>query len=362
MDANCEPSRILIIDDNKTTRKSLAFMLRDGRYALRLAASGDEALEMLNQQPPDVILLDVVMPGMDGFELCKRIKSNDEWKHIPVILITSLASQEALVRGLAIGADEFLTKPVSNAELKARVRSMLRIKGQFDELKATIQLREDLAHMMAHDIRNPLAIASLHASLIDRKNSDADTRRHVDSIRDQIKALNQLINETLIVAKSSHSELVLNPQPVDVNELIVKLQETFRVMARTYGIDLRICVPAETRPFMLDLSLFRRTLDNLVTNALKYSAPDSQVVVEAAYINDDEGTPRLQIKVKDQGDGVPEEDREKIFERYGIGKSKVGTQQIGMGLAFCRLVVEAHGGVIYVTDNEPHGAVFTIKI
>jgi DNA-binding response OmpR family regulator len=137
---------VLIVDDTPSMRDALGALLLPEGYHLAFAASGQEALDRLQELSPDVILLDVMMPGMDGFQVCERLKADERWRHIPTILVTSLDSQEDLVRGLDAGADEFLTKPVTGLELRARVRTMLRIKQQFDEQQAALRPGESGLH------------------------------------------------------------------------------------------------------------------------------------------------------------------------------------------------------------------------
>ena len=172
-----EKPRVLVVDDESSARDTLeAFLFREG-YDLAFAASGPEALARLDEIEPDIILLDVIMPGMDGIEACQRLKTDKRWRHIPIILVTVLDSKEDLARGLDAGADDFLSKPVNDLELRARVRSMLRIKKQYDKLIGTIterkrveeqlqgyaaeleQANEEVkrfAYTVSHDLRAPL--------------------------------------------------------------------------------------------------------------------------------------------------------------------------------------------------------------
>jgi CheY-like chemotaxis protein len=157
---------ILVVDDEPSGFDVIEAHLFRERYDLSYASSGIKALNLIDSLEPDVILLDVMMPEMDGIEVCRHIKSDPQWQHIPIIMVTALTSKEDLARSLDAGADDFLTKPISGVELRARVRSMLRIKQQYDALEATLQLREDLSNMIVHDLRNPLTTILMSSSLL----------------------------------------------------------------------------------------------------------------------------------------------------------------------------------------------------
>jgi len=354
-------STVLIVDDERSARDTLeALLFREG-YELVFAASGHEALTLLQELTPDVILLDVMMPGMDGFEVCQRLKANEQWRHIPVILITALDRREDLVQGLDAGADDFLHKPVNGPELRARVRSMLRIKRQYDELQAALRLREELSDMVVHDMRTPLTAILLHSGLLKRKLTKPGELKNVEAIHTQARRLNSFINEMLMLAKMKAGKLILNRSDVDVNELVLKLEESHGDIARSKGIRLIVDLPEESHPIPLDVNLFQRVLDNLISNALKYSPAESQITVRVEYPASQ--PPCVRILVLDEGPGIPEEHRHRIFDQFEIVALKRGEMpQIGLGLAFCKMVVEAHGGRIFVQPNEPRGSVFIVEI
>ena len=360
-------STILVVDDEAATRDILeGFLFREG-YQVACTADGLEALAYVEKSPPDVVLLDVMMPDMDGYEVCRRLKANKLWRHIPVVMITGLAGREELIRGLDAGADEFLYKPINHPELRARVRSLLRQKHQYDELQAALVMREDLAHMLVHDMRTPLSAILGYSELLLLQQSlmpeYADT---IAKINTQARRLNSFINDMLIVAKMEADQLILNPAETDANGLVQKVMESHKIVAQSKRIMLRLEQPSEAPRITLDTNLFQRILDNLISNALKYSPPDSEITVRLEY-PDPAGesggsSPRVRLKVLDQGIGVAEADRERIFNKYAIVALKQQGAQVGLGLAFCKMVVDAHRGRIYVEPNHPEGSIFTVEI
>jgi two-component system sensor histidine kinase/response regulator len=363
-----EKPLVLIVDDEPSAREMLeALLFREG-YEMAFAPSGPEALARLDELAPDLILLDVMMPGMDGFEVCQRLKTGKRWRHIPIILVTALDRKEDLAHGLDAGADDFLSKPVNSLELRARVRSMLRIKKQHDELEATLRLREDLAGMIVHDMRTPLtSILGWSELLLARNLATPEGLKYMDRIQNQAHRLNSFINDMLMLAKMKAGRPILSRSIVDMNQLVLEVEKSHSVIARSKMVHLAIDLPEESRQISLDANLFQRMLDNLISNALKFSPAESTVTLRVEYPEAKTASslqgPRARIQVLDEGPGVPEEHRDRIFDKFEIVALKErDISQVGLGLAFCKMVVEAHGGQIFVDANEPQGSVFTVEI
>ena len=357
-------STILIVDDESVARDVLeGFLFREG-YKLTYASNGPEALALVKKSPPDTILLDVMMPEMDGFKVCQRLKSDGRWRHIPIILVTALGGKDDLVRGLDAGADDFLNKPVNDLELRARVRSVLRIKQQYDDLQAALSMREDLAHMIVHDMRTPLSAIIGYSDLLLMQNKLASEQAEtINKISAEARRLNSFMNDMLMVAKMEAEQLIVNRTPVDMIQLIRRAIESHEVMAHSKGIEFRLDMPPESQKVLVDQNLIQRLLDNLISNALKYSPPKSVVTLSLKYLQGtNTPTPQFQLNVLDQGIGIAPEDRERIFDKYAIAALKHKGSQVGLGLAFCKMVADAHQGRIYVEANEPVGSVFTVEI
>lgn len=358
------PPRLFIVDDEHSARETLDAFLSTEGYELFFAANGPEALILLPDINPDTILLDVMMPEMNGYELCHRLKTSPDWSHIPIILVTALDSTSDIIEGLEAGADEFLSKPVNKLELRARVRSMLRIKKHYDDLRAALQLREDLVNMAVHDIRTPLTtIMGFSELLLLRNDFSAASRADLEHIFRQTQRLQNFSQDMLMLAKIEQGCVVLNRTEVEVNQLVIEVIDDHRVIAGPRGIHLTAQLPAEPAPLIrLDAPLFQRVVENLLSNALKFSAAKSTITLQVEYPPIDQGG-GVRLKVIDEGPGIPPEDRERIFNKFEIaGLKQKGISQTGLGLAFCKLVVEAHGGHIFITGNEPQGSIFIVEI
>ncbi|MUG99887.1 response regulator [Scytonema sp. UIC 10036] len=351
--------KILIIDDEPDNFDVIDTLLESEGYQLSYASNGNKALNLLKTFQPDVILLDVMMPQMNGIEFCQKFKSHSQWKHIPVIMVTSLTDKEDLSKCLAMGADDFLSKPVNGLELRARVKSMLRIKQQHDALQETMRLREDLSQSIVHDLRNPLTIILSSAAIL--RTSDYSPERQEKKTMNIITAgqrLQLMIDSLLLMAKLESGKMVLTRTEVDLHELCASALadlEPLAVQNRRKPIGN---LPAPGGSICVDRSLFRRVVDNLLSNAIKFAPPDSEIILSADY----PAPGRARIQVADSGLGVKEELHQIIFEKYEIGTPIKESSQLGLGLAFCKMVVEAHGGYIKVNNNLPQGAIFTIEV
>lgn len=352
---------ICIVDDNDMAREVIADLLSTEGYKVSLATSGPEIIKNIGNLQPDVVLMDVMMPGMSGYDVCRILKQENQWKHIPIILVTALNGREDMLQGLKAGADEFLSKPVNGSELRARVRTMLRIKNQYDTLQSLLQLREDLSHMLIHDMRTPLTVAMLYNDFVLRRTEeDSKEYEYAITVRNSLRALDGFMDEVLTVAKMEQGLLKLERVEVDIHALVAEVIEANLEAAHLRQFNLQLDMPDGEQLVCLDVSLFRRVIDNLLSNAFKFAPESSTVTVRLEH---GEHPSNFRLQVIDEGPGIPLEDQDRIFNKYEIVtiKKKNG-RQTGLGLAFCKMVAEAHGGRIFATANTPQGAILTVEL
>ena len=287
------------------------------------------------------------------------------WSHIPIILITALDSKQDLERGLDAGADDFLHKPYHGLELRARVRSMLRIKARHDDLQTMLQLRQDLANMIVHDIRSPLSSILIHCDLLEEFIPEGVD--NLSLIRGESVRLSGFLTDMLMFAKMEHGRLMLVRSQVNIHEMAVGVYDSYSPIAQLKGVEFVLDLPTDPIIISLDKNLWRRVLDNLVSNAIKF-APSSSIVTlricqDVADDASNDACSKLTVEVIDQGPGVPDEYRETIFDQFKIiASGRRDVKQVGLGLAFCKMVVDAHEGDIYVKPNTPNGSIFTVKL
>jgi two-component system, sensor histidine kinase and response regulator len=358
---------VLVVDDEPNGFTVIRALLKPEGYDLFYVESGREALNQLEAIEPDVILLDVMMPDLDGIETCSEIKSNAEWAHIPIIMVTALNSKEDMARCLEAGADDFISKPVSGVELRARVRSMLRIKQQYDTLKATMQLREDMSSMVVHDLRTPVSAILLSSQMLLMQNSlNGKEQQRLQLLYQAGQQLSSMINELLIMAKLEAGKLLLKQTEIDLNALASAVVSGFQEIANSKQIILETHLPEPGHWITADVNLLHRLMDNLLSNAIKFSPSKSTITLRVEHLShpsaDNQVRMQARIQVADQGPGIKEELRQQVFSKYETGETVSDVSQIGLGLTFCKLVSEAHGGRIYVEDNSPQGSIFTVEI
>jgi signal transduction histidine kinase len=368
--------RVLVVDDEQSSRDSLRSQLQAGDIEVVEAASGQEAIQRLPELAPDVILLDVMMPELDGYEVCKRLKQSLSYRHIPIVLLTMHDSVADRVHGLEAGADEFIAKPVAGLELQARVRTMLRIKTQYDELERLLELRQALSYMIVHDLRNPLAAVMLYMQLLKRKGGVApDQARYLDLALSESQKMSNFLDDMLMLAKMERGKLTLTRTSLYVDRIIGQVREKYGPLAEAQGVTLVIRVPEQRYPIQADVPLFQRVVENLVANALKFAPQQSTVTVEVEYLQspaalDNNGAraaaplgAQLRVNVLDQGRGIPPGDMVRMFDQYeAVYMKEHGKSELGLELAFCRMVAEAHGGRIYAANNPDRGAVITVEL
>ncbi|MCA6585685.1 MAG: response regulator [Pseudanabaena sp.] len=349
---------ILIVDDEPNNFDVIEALLDNEGYDLNYASSGFKALERLEIFHPDVILLDVTMPELNGIDVCKKIKSNPLWRTIPIIMVTALTSKEDMAQCLDAGASDFLSKPVNGLELRARIKSMIRIKQQYEDLQSLLKMREDMVHMIVHDLRNPLSTILLSSELLsDPYLPESRRPEKIERINRSGYRLQSLIDSLLIMAKIESGKMVLEYMSADINQMCTSVIKDFEMIASQKKLKLSLNLP-EGKLVNIDLPVFRRILDNLLSNAIKFSPSNSQITVSVNY-PDDGG---VSISVADMGVGISDSKKLVIFEKYEIGTPIQSTSQLGLGLAFCKLAIEAHGGNITVQENKPNGSIFTISI
>lgn len=364
--------KVLVVDDNAENRALAQATLEDEGYTVLLAASGEEAIAVFEAERPDCVLLDVRMPGMDGFEVCSQIRARAGGADTPIVFLTALRDIDTFDRALRAGGDDFLTKPVRPTELLVRVQAALKLGRMSAELREHYELvrrqRDDLMRLqlqkerltafVVHDLKNPVNSLDLHAQLLLRNRGlDDRARESAQRIRDEVRSLLRLLLNLLDISKSEEGRLVPQRHEIDLEALFAEIVEAHHVKAQDAGVVLRRTV--EVRSIAADVDLLRRVLENLLDNALRHAPEQSEVRVTVAPSDG-----AVEIRIADAGAGVPPELREKIFERFiqVENSERVVTRTgRGLGLTFCKLAIEAHGGSIWIEEANP-GAVFCVRL
>jgi len=356
---------MLVVDDDPCNRKLLAGYLRAGGYRVRYAEDGRTALALAREEPPDVVLLDVMMPGMTGYEVCAELKGDPRTRLSQIMLVTALDSTPDKVAGLDTGADDYVCKPVRREEFLAKVRTLLRARGllldlerarsELEERNRELQLKKTLAQTLVHDLKSPLTTVLGNLDLADmrckgREELSEPLRRGRENGRRMLK----MILDLLDVEGIEDGQLEPEFDRLDATEIVSASVEDAQLSARQKDVILALEAP-ERLELRADPDLMRRVLDNLVANALRNTPQGKSVRVEVSL--QAEG---VEIVVSDEGPGIPVEHREQVFDKYGQTELRQRGSRLnrGLGLTFCRLALEAHGGKIHVDSSASGGASF----
>ncbi|MDO8806492.1 MAG: hybrid sensor histidine kinase/response regulator [Elusimicrobiota bacterium] len=364
---------ILIIDDTLEVTRTLQLILEGGGYNVYVCYSGKEALERIAGEKPDVILLDVMMPGMDGFEVCQELKKSGETRDIPVIMLSALKDLEDKVCGLDCGADDFLTKPCKALELLARIRAHIRVaqlhkelKQKNEELKKLGELKDNLTQLIVHDLKNPLASARGWLDIMSRGAHGKLSARQQDFAQKAMRSCDlelDMINDLMDITLIEQSSLQLVKTPGGVGELVGFCVKQMEIDMEKRGISLKKKIPARIPSLNADHRLIRRVLLNLLGNSLKFT-PDGGAITVRAKRSKKEG--RYVFSVSDTGRGIAPEHLKKVFDKFfkqeASKDASVYSFGKGLGLAFCKLAVESHGGKIWAESGPGGGTTISFTL
>ena len=347
-------SGILLVDDTVENLRVLAGMLTTNGFDVRPVTSGHDALNAVAHATPDLILLDVMMPDMDGFEVCARLKSSPRTRDIPVIFLTALNEMDHKIRGFDVGGNDYITKPFQMQEVLSRVRNQLALQSARRDLAVSLQrlqeleqLRDDLVNMVVHDMRSPLMVLMMDLAML--KSADrADAAELFDSAERTTQLLNQMTNTLLDVSRLEQGQMPLQRAPCDLRALAERVCREMNVLEPGRSLT---CGAEQPVTVSCDESLIARVLSNLISNGIKHTPAEGALSV---CVSARDGAAR--VSVQDQGPGVPAEVRPRLFEKFGAMSVRKERRyhSAGLGLAFCKLAVQAHSGTIGV-DSAPGG-------
>jgi signal transduction histidine kinase len=351
--------KILVVANDQPNLRLLSGILRPAGYEVAEAGSGEAALETYASFAPDLVLLDVVLPGINGFDTCRALKQRYRSACALVVFITAQSESDDVVEGLAAGGVDCLLKPIRPKEMLARIRAHLQNRLLVEQLNKTNAAKDHLMGMAAHDLRNPLASTrGLTEFLRDGTVGPLtpDQLELVNNIHEASQSMLELVNELLDVAIIGAGELRIHLEPAVLEALIEKSIYLNNINAARKGT--RIVRGRGTLPASLPLDILkiRQVLDNLFSNAIKFSPPSSTITVQT------ENAAQCRVSVRDQGPGIPEGEHDQLFKNFGRTSVKPtgGEKSTGLGLAICRKIMEAHGGTIGAANLAGGGCEFTI--
>lgn len=374
-----QPGSILLVEDTMTMRLLLADQVEQMGHRVTTAKHGAEAIELLEQRDFDLILLDIYMPALDGFGVLQALKSEPRWQQIPVLIISVASEQDAVIRCIEMGADDFMHKPCNPILLRARVNSCIekkrfndqreqmleQLSRNYAELQKFEELRDSLMHMIVHDMRAPLTSIISGLEMIDFLPNMAPAQR------DELLALAHLggqtlmgmINDLLDISKMEAGEMELKCGPVSADELIGISVHQIKTLLADRALTLCQSIAPDLPFLWCDAPKISRVLVNLLSNAIKFTARES-IITLAARRGEGQHENSVQFSVSDTGEGIPHEAFARIFEKFGQVESRKSGHKMstGLGLTFCKMTVEAHGGQIWLNSEIGKGSTFYFTI
>ncbi|HIJ79854.1 MAG: hybrid sensor histidine kinase/response regulator [Desulfobulbaceae bacterium] len=362
------PQKILIVEDEQDIRQLLNFNLTKNNYDVIEAKSGDEALVLLADQSFDLIILDIMMPGANGFEVMEAYKQMGGDSKIPVIFISALSSSDAITKGLENGAVDYITKPFSIKELLARIKLHLQLKAAYneirkseEELRRTIAVKDKFFSIISHDLRGPTAALQGFAELLSANYdslAEAKKKTCIKTMLDTSSHLSDLLENLLTWAQSQTNRLERHPRPINLNEISQRVVNLLKRNAENKGINLDLEINPQTEVFV-DGNMLEVILRNLLANAIKYTDQGGRIRLFSQALTGYE-----QITVADSGVGMAQEDIAKLF-RLDVHHSMPGTNKekgTGLGLILCKEFVEKNNGSLFVQSQKGVGSQFTFTL
>jgi two-component system sensor histidine kinase/response regulator len=367
MTPDTSPS-VLIVDDNTKNLQVLADILRGKKYKIATAKNGIKALKFINKIKPDIILLDIMMPEMDGIEVCQRLKQSIATKDIPVIFISALADTSDKIKGFEAGGVDYITKPFHKEEVFARVNVHLKLQKTREELKAANTLltranatKDKLFSIIAHDLRGPIgSLTGILETLVEQPDLlDRDQQSMImNDFRISVKNTYHLLENLLSWANSQRGKITYHPENVRLADIIEANARLMSQIARDKSIQFYVEVPEDIYVYA-DPDMLLVVLRNLISNAFKFTPEFGQVKVTARPMEN-----QVEICVSDTGVGISEGDMDKLF-RFDINFTTPGTRNergSGLGLLLCKEFVEKNGGTIWVESRKNEGSRFIVAL
>jgi len=359
---------ILVVDDNPANITLISSHISLQGYDLAIATNGPKAIEITNAYKPDLILLDIMMPVMDGYEVCRRLKADVETEKIPIIFLSAANSQEDIIKGFGLGAVDYITKPFNSAELQARLRTHLKLKNALEEIendkvvleRLNIEKNEFLG-IAAHDLKNPIYNISMLAKLV--RDDKTMSREEIDEFTQDIVAstdkMLHIITDLLDINAIENGKIVAHFEDTNMQELLLEIFNSFKDRALAKNIDLKFNRPDHVLYAQTDRSALIHIMDNLVSNALKFTDSGKKVEIVLEDSNTD-----VIVGVKDTGPGFTLEDKQRMFKRFQrlSAQPTAGEHSTGLGLSIVKRYVELIDSKIELDEDYVDGAYFKLII
>jgi two-component system, sensor histidine kinase and response regulator len=352
---------LLVIDDLESNIQVIGAALGKLGFEILPASSGEQAFKRLEARRPDLILLDLLMPDMDGFEICQRIRKNPSWAAIPIIFLSSADDKDLIVRALESGGVDYITKPFNQAELIVRVRTHLDLKRARDSLKQIAEDKDEILGILTHDLKSHLGGMQMSAQILCEQAEgleDPRLRRVAENISFSSGQMLGYLKGFLANASADHG-LKLHIESVDLGAAASRAVQNYLLLAKRKQLALDTVCAGDGVMVQADPAALDQVIDNLLSNAIKFSEADKRISL-TVLANDGGG----ELRIQDQGPGFTPEDRERMYLRYArlSARPTGGEPSSGLGLSIAQKLMGAMDGKLICETEQGHGTTFTLRL
>ncbi len=359
-DPESAPPRILAVDDQEANLQVLQEMLGDRGYEIVTATSGRRALQLVAERPPELILLDAVMPEMDGFEVCRQMRARRELGEIPIIFLSAVDDKAFVVRALDSGAVDYLTKPFNRAELITRVRTHVALQQARQRLRRVAEDKDELLGILAHDLKNYLGAMQMSAQILNDSMAGLGDGLAVKMSANILDASDQMFSYVteFIANAAADRGYTLNLEQIPVADPVSMAVKRYTEAARRKALVFRQDFPGESPLVNADRGALEQVIDNLVSNAVKFSPPGRSIWLSIAVAGDG----WTEVRVRDEGPGCDEHDHANMFARYRrlSAKPTAGESSTGLGLSIAKRHMTGMNGELRCESELGRGATFVV--
>jgi len=344
--------QVLIVEDEQDVAELLRYNLEKEKYRPLVAHSGKDAFEAVQLQMPDIVLLDIMLPELDGWEICRMLRGSDTGKSMPIIMLSALSSEEARVRGLTLGADDYVSKPFSVRELLLKIRKLIDRQQTVATLTAKAQDRDTSFRYLVHELKNSMSVIGGFSSLALKKE---ETKDYLKTIKVAAAHADSLLSNASLLSKLENRQGSLSVGPIDIGAIIKEAVTVLHDSAKDKQMDIIVANNMSALVTGNDTAV-RQVLMNLLSNAIKYNRYGGKVWITMEEMND-----RVDISITDEGCGMRQDELPKIFDKFYRTNSNETNKGTGLGLYIVKLLTEAMNGAISTVSSPGVGSTFTVS-
>lgn len=356
---------ILIVDDNPTNISLLEEILTENGYQVLAASNGSKALKVVERRSPDLILLDVMMPNIDGYEVCRQLKLDSKTQRIPIIFLSALGEPINKIEGFKVGGVDYITKPFNMEELLSRVGTHIALRQAQNKLEETNQFlaqvnqeKNEFLNIVAHDLKNPLSnILIFSGHLIKRKLEHERVIELAKMISNSGKQMFKLVDDLLDISLIEAGQLITQKTTINVHSFLMKLVDELKSIAEAKELQLEL-KSEQTNAFITgDEIRLHQIFENLIGNAIKFSPPQ-----KAIYIKIEPSEEQVMVSIQDEGPGFSQEDQTRLYQKFArlSAQPTGGETTTGLGLSIVKRLVDAMDGEIHCQSVKEQGACFSL--